>query len=119
VDGGPAGDAAGGADRPLEAPDDQILHQELAALCEAFLASLDEAERRLFTVRFLQGQSVEDCARVLAVSEHRVKSGERQLKKRFFLRMRACGYFEGYRLDKAGIAKVARVLLLFALARGR
>jgi hypothetical protein len=81
------------------------------------LAALDSTDRQLFEARFSQGLSVEESARVLAMSEHQVKAGERRLKKRFFLQMKACGYFEGYRLSRAGIAKVARLLLLCALAR--
>jgi RNA polymerase sigma factor (sigma-70 family) len=72
--GRPLDDGAPGPDEPLVPADDQVLDQELAAQCEAFLAALDEPDRRLFEVRFLQSLSVEACARRLAVSEHHVKS---------------------------------------------
>ena len=106
-------------DRALGAADEQVLDREVVAQCEAFLACLDQEQRALFEARFHQGFSVERVAQALGISEHQVKRGERLLKRRFFRMMKACGYFEGYRLDKAGLAKVAHLLLLYAAVRGR
>jgi len=99
--------------------DEQILDKEVIAQCEAFLASIDSEHRDLFEARFHKGLSVEQTAKELHISEHQVKRRERLLKKRFFRLMKACGYFEGYCLDQAGLAKVARILLLCAAVRGR
>jgi RNA polymerase sigma factor (sigma-70 family) len=96
---------------------DKLEHEQLAAHCDAFIAALEPPLRRLFEARFRDGLSIEETARRLAVTEHQVKRGERRLKKRFFVQMKAHGYFEGYRLGRAGLERVATLLLLLAGAR--
>jgi RNA polymerase sigma-70 factor (ECF subfamily) len=103
---------------PPRSPEDDLVEKQIESRCDEFVAALAVEERRLFEARFREGLSVEETARRLAISEHRVKSGERRLKKRFFARMKECGYFEGYRLHKTGIESVALVLLML-FARGR
>jgi len=110
-------DQAQAEDRPADAIDG-IAAAELQRHCEAFVASLDPAERALFELRFHAGESVEVSARRLRISEHQVKRRERVLKKRFFLRMKEHGYFEGYRSSREVLERVGILLVFFAGTRG-
>ena len=91
-------------------PEEQALEQELGKQVDEFEASLSGDERAVFKVRFRQGLSIEGSAIQLGISEHRVKSTERRLKKRFFNRMRKHGYFEGYRYGRRGLEKIMLVV---------
>lgn len=114
-----------GEDDSLEAPGAEAGPAELAGACElevrcaAFVEGLDADERALFEARFQQGLSIEETARRLGISEHRAKRGEQKLKKRFFLRLREDGYFEGYRYGRAGIERLGNLLLLLLVGAGR
>lgn len=98
-------------------PEEDLSAQEITRHCEAFLASLDLHERALFDARFRQGLSVQEAARRLGISEHHVKRGEQRLKKRFFVNMKEHGYFEGYRVSRAGLEKACLLLVLIAGAQ--
>jgi len=95
--------------------EDEIHARQVAAHTAAFVDALEPGDRALFDARFREGLSVEESARRLGVSEHKVKAGERRLKKRFFLYMKERGYFEGYRLNREGLERVGLLLVLFAL----
>lgn len=97
-------------------PEEIALREELARHCRAFVSGLGRGERDLFEARFVGGLSIQETARRLKLTEHRVKAGERALRKRFFLHLRDLGYFDGLRLGRAGIHRAA--LLLLALRGG-
>lgn len=103
---------------PEPDPEEAAIVRELEASIEAFMGSLSPEDRAVFEVRLRQGLSVEEAARRLGVSEHRIKRSEKVLKKRFFNRLRDQGFFEGYRYGRGGLEKVALLLLLYARTRG-
>ncbi|MBI5549734.1 MAG: sigma-70 family RNA polymerase sigma factor [Deltaproteobacteria bacterium] len=102
-----------GATHGGSGPADDLERQEVAALCQGFVDSLEPPVRDLFELRFRQQESIQEVARRLGTTEHRVKQTEKILKKRFFVLMKDHGYFEGYRMNRSGIEKVAVLLLLF------
>ena len=99
------------------APDDALGSQELAGQVQRFVAALSVDEERVFAVRFREGRSIEEAVAQLALSEWTVKNIERRLRRRFFVLMRRCGYFEGWRL--AGpLATLAKIGVFLALSMG-
>jgi RNA polymerase sigma-70 factor (ECF subfamily) len=106
-------DASGGG-----GPADDLETREIAALCETFVAALEPRERGIFDLRFRQERSIHEVARHLRTSEHHVKRTEKVIKKRFFVLMKNHGYFDGYRLNRSGIEKVALLLVLLSRANG-
>jgi len=91
-------------------------HQEVAAIVDEFVDSLQEEERKIFTCRFRDGLSIEATVATLGLTEHHIKRAERSIRKRFFYQMQRKGFFEGYRADDLGIAKIVTLLLLWAAA---
>lgn len=98
--------------RAEPSPEEVAARQELAARVEAFLKTLSADDRAIFEVRFKEGHSIETSAARLGVSEHRVKKGEKQIRKRFFQYMKKLGYFEGYRYGRGGLDRVVMMLML-------
>ncbi|MGC4116837.1 MAG: sigma-70 family RNA polymerase sigma factor [Myxococcales bacterium] len=86
--------------------------QELQAHVAAFLASLDPYERALFEARFRSGKTIAQTAQALGVTQHRIKSDEPRLQKRFFVRMKELGYFQGFTYGRSGLRKVTLLTLL-------
>ena len=103
--------------RPDPGPEKNLSEQELNTRVQDFVAGLQNIERAVFQVRFLEGQSVQDSAVRLKMTEHAVKREEKKLKKRFFLVMREHGYFRSYRMGRAGIEKILFSFILQLGAR--
>ncbi|HEY3451295.1 MAG TPA: sigma-70 family RNA polymerase sigma factor [Myxococcales bacterium] len=90
--------------------------KELQAHLEGFIAALEPFERALFEARFRSGQTIAQAAQALGVTRHRIKYTEARLQKRFFLRMKELGYFQGFAYGKGGLRKVTLLALLAGAA---
>ena len=92
-----------------EDPETAAITRRLKEETAKFTAALDRDDRALFDVRFVEGRSVENCAKMLNISEYRVKRDEKRIRKSFFVFMRRRGFFEGYSYLTTSVL----VLLLF------
>lgn len=99
-------------------PEQDLADKQLMAQVAAFVGGLEQEARSLFEVRFVQGASVEDSARILKWSEYKVKRGEAKIKKRFFLQLKENGYFEGYRYENASVRSFISVVMASTLRMG-
>ncbi len=77
-------------------PESVLVNQKLKEETAKFVDALEVDERALFEIRFVRALSVEAAAAALGMSEYRLKQGERRIRKRFFVYMRARGFFEGF-----------------------
>ncbi len=93
-------------------PEEQAAEQELQKVVSDFLAALSDEDRGVFEARFRDGMSVEMAAKKLGTTEHKIKKGEKLIKKKFFLKMQESGYFSGYRYSRLGLERLALFLLL-------
>ncbi|HEY3450106.1 MAG TPA: sigma-70 family RNA polymerase sigma factor [Myxococcales bacterium] len=100
---------------PGNGPDDLAGSKEVAAHCEAFVASLDAEDRQVFGRRFREGLSIEQTGQATGLTEHRVKKAEARIRKRFFLRMKELGYFEGLGYGREGLRRIKLGMLLVLL----
>ncbi len=99
-------------------PEQDLEDKQLRAKVEAYIDELDKETRSLFEVRFVQGESVEDSARMLGISEYRVKRDEKRIKKQFFQRLKEEGYFEGFRYENETIRSLITVMLTITFRMG-
>src|SRR3990172_1782439 len=98
------------------AADDQVAGAQLARDAQKLIELLDPLERALFDARLVHQLCVEETALRLGVSEHFVKSRESALKKRFFVALKARGYFDGHELGHLGL-RATRLIPRPSLAR--
>ncbi len=71
---------------------DRRLHDdEVRNLMAAFVAQLDELDRRLVELRFVEGQSQRDAARALGLGRQRVRTREARLRAALLEFLRARG----------------------------
>ncbi len=116
-------DAVVADDQPLDtesAPASQeqsMIDKQLKEQLDGFIAHLRPDDRALFELRFVQGECVETCAQKLRWSEYRVKRDEKRIRRQFFDRLKANGYFEGTSYKDPSV-RALTVLLLTALCRG-
>lgn len=89
---------AGGADCPATVLADegldaeQRVHEgEVRALMEAFVAQLDDLDRRLIELRFVEGRSQRDAAQALGLGRQRVRTLEVRLRASLLDFLRARG----------------------------
>ena len=93
-------------------PEEQTAEQELQNVVTEFVSGLSDEDRGVFEVRFRDGLSVEMAAKKLGSTEHKIKKGEKLIKKKFFLKMQESGYFSGYRYSRLGLERLTLFLLL-------
>ncbi len=77
-------------------PESNVAEDQLMALTRGFIAELGDEEKDFFAKRFAQGLTQEATASAMDVTRARVKLLEKNLRRRFLVRLRENGYFVGY-----------------------
>jgi len=80
----------------LEPPDAALDRQELQKAVRNFEATLNDRERRILTLRFRQGCSLESVVKETGLTDYRVKQTEKAIRKRFLAYMHNHGFLEGH-----------------------
>jgi RNA polymerase sigma factor (sigma-70 family) len=97
------------ADEGSASPEVVVGREEVRRLVQAFLAELTEEDRRLVTVRFVEGISQRDAAPRLGLGRQQVRAREAKLRRRLVAYLR--------RHDEAGDPAAWRLLVLLLLLR--
>lgn len=84
------------------------LHEdrELEGLLEEFRRGLDEAEARLYELRFVEGLPQEDASARLGLSRIQLRRRERALKQRLLEHLHARGYLRDLQPEGWGFVRV-------------
>ncbi|MCA9700187.1 MAG: sigma-70 family RNA polymerase sigma factor [Myxococcales bacterium] len=72
-------------------PERAVHDRQVQELVAAFLAGLDEEDRRLITLRFEQGLSQRDAADAMSLGRQRVRTREKQLRQQLLVFLREQG----------------------------
>lgn len=104
-------DADGGPRRPIEledtdaaTPEQDVASQQVREVVGAYLETLEPVDRRLLTLRFVEGKSQRDVADALGLGRQVVRSREAKLRKGLLVFLRERG--------EAGLVPGAVALLL-------
>lgn len=79
------------ADDAVTSPEAVIGREQVRRLVQAFLAELSEDDRRLVTVRFVEGISQRDAAPKLGLGRQQVRAREAKLRRRLLAYLRRQG----------------------------
>ncbi|MBL4688024.1 MAG: sigma-70 family RNA polymerase sigma factor [Nannocystaceae bacterium] len=102
------GDGVGGeaqwADTESATPEDGVARQQVRAVVAAYLDTLKDTDRRLLTLRFIEGSSQRDVAEALGIGRQQVRSREEKLRRGLLVFLRKQG--------ELGLVPGASVVLL-------
>jgi RNA polymerase sigma factor (sigma-70 family) len=72
------------------------LHQELSRLYAAFVARLDERDRKFFHARFEEQRTQVEAGEACGLSHMQARTLEKKLREKFLKFMQSSGYMEAY-----------------------
>jgi len=99
-------------------PLEQLEQSEVLQLATAFVAQLDERDRAIIRLRFVDGGTQTEVAAALGLSVPTLRKHERRVIYAFFRYMKQRGYFEQHRSSGKLGAFLAGVLVLALVRHG-
>jgi RNA polymerase sigma-70 factor (ECF subfamily) len=94
------------ADTESASPEDTVAGQQVRDVVAAYLATLESEDRRLLTLRFIDGKSQRDVADAVGLGRQQVRAREAKLRKGLLAYLRAQG--------EAGLVSAATAIAVLA-----
>jgi len=80
----------------IDSPESCLAAKQLQAISREFLTTLNDEEKRFFSIRFARGLTQEKTAEKMDTTRARIKLIEKNVRKRFLEKLRRHGYFVDY-----------------------
>lgn len=86
-------------DQSGQSPETHVANLQLKGITEGFILSLNDEERRFFSLRFAKGFTQESTAQNMETTRARIKLLEKNVRKRFLDLLRKNGYLVSHRIN--------------------